>query len=68
MTHAVYANPINVAPDDQLAAGLDPPARVRLSHFIDEDLMYVVDEDAVWRGLNLFSASEAIYRLVDDAD
>ena len=66
MSYAVYANPVNVAPADQLAAALEPRTRVRLSHFVDDRSLYLVDEDAIWLGLNLLAASELVVRLDDD--
>jgi hypothetical protein len=67
MTRAVYANPLDVAPADQLAAGLEPPTPVHLSYFVEEGYLFVVDEDAVWRGLNLQAAVEEIYTLESDS-
>ncbi len=58
LTRVVYANPLNVAPADQLAASFEPPAGVRLSPFIDARSLYVVSEDAIWNGLNLRDAAE----------
>lgn len=66
MSYAVYANPVNVAPADQLAAALELETRVRLSNFVDDSSLYLVDEDAIWLGLNLLAASEMIVRLDDD--
>ncbi len=67
MSYAVYANPVNVAPADQLAAALDSSTKVRLRSFIDDRSLYLVDEDAIWRGLDLLAASEIVFEL-DDGD
>ncbi len=66
MTYAVYANPVNVAPADQLAAAVETKTRVRLSNFVDDRSLYLVDEDAIWLGLDLLAASEIVFRLDDD--
>ena len=65
MAYAVYANPVNVAPADQLAAAVEPTTKVRLSDYVDDCSLYLVDEDAMWRGLDLVDASEMIFRLDD---
>ena len=41
---------------------------MRLRSFVDVRFLYVVSEDAVWYGLDLHDAAEAIYMLDDDPD